>query len=256
MLFRSYELLLAKFKSNRNFPEKKYIYISAIIPNIETINNWLGGNQQSLVKSNYRPTQLSYGFLVKNNNEKGSETFSLDIYSTKNELISFTINDLLDVQKDYKYTKISTGNINTYKYKTIKARAVSVALRSLNSGCVALFTPQKGVRGVKGLADEVIKQVELLTFPNPLNFSLKEKIQDLTLYFKKIFGEEYILTKSIQHGFAIHHGDLPQFVREIIEKCIRDRIVPLVICTNTLAEGVNLPIKTLVSHKPQNELGQ
>ncbi|TSI07659.1 DEAD/DEAH box helicase [Lysinibacillus sp. BW-2-10] len=243
----NYELLLAKLKKNQDESlPKKYIYISAIIPNLDSINQWLGGNEDTIIKSNYRPSQLIYGFLVEKGNDK-NKTFALDIHSKNNELLNFTIEGILSVNQDYKFRNHITKKINTYSFKTYKAKAASVALRSLNNGSVAIYTPQKGNDGVNGLANEIINQINLLSFPSPMTFSRHEEF-DLTVYFEKIFGQEYILTKSFSYGFAVHHGDLPQFVREIIEKCIRKRIIPLVICTNTLAEGVNLPIKTIVLH--------
>ncbi|MEF7660151.1 DEAD/DEAH box helicase [Bacillus thuringiensis] len=244
----NYELLLAKFKNSNNAPDKKYIYLSAIIPNIEKINVWLGGNEDSLIKSNYRPTDLRYGFLFESNKDEKNKKFNLSVYSKENELISFSINNILSVRQDYKYINSSTGRINTYNYKTFKSKAVSVALRSLNNGSVALFTPQKGDNGVKGLAEELIKQIDFLDFPNPRDFSMGEELENLVRYIEQIFGQDYILTRSVMKGFVFHHGDLPQFIRELIENYIRRKIIPLIICTNTLAEGVNLPIKTLVLH--------
>ncbi|MEI2314925.1 DEAD/DEAH box helicase [Bacillus paramobilis] len=242
-----YELLLAKFKKNKNESSaKKYIYISAIIPNLDNINQWLGGNEDTIIKSNYRPTQLTYGFLVEKGIDK-NKTYALEIHSKKNNLLNFTIESILSVNQDYKYRNPLTNRINTYNFNTYKAKAVSIALRSLNNGSVAIYTPQKGDDGVKGLAEEVIKQINLLPFPTPETRSYQDEF-NLSRYFEEIFGKDYILTKSINYGFAIHHGDLPQFVREIIEMCLRDRIIPLVICTNTLAEGVNLPIKTIILH--------
>lgn len=242
----NYELLLAKFK-NSSTQEKKYIYLSAIIPNIATINSWLGGDENTLIKSDYRPTNLTYGFLIEQGDNK-NKYFNLKLYSQKNGLEKSLINKFLSVKEDYKYKKSSTGKINTYKYKTYKTRAISVALRSLNNGVVAVFTPQKGENGVKGLAEEIINQISLLNFPKPLDFSKTEELENLIIYIEQVFGKDYILTKSVKNGFVIHHGDLPQFVREVIENSIRKKIVPLIVCTNTLAEGVNLPIKTLVLH--------
>jgi helicase len=241
----NYELLLAKFKSNNS--EKKYIYLSAIIPNLEVINNWLGGDEESIIKSNYRPTDLNYGFLVEQGSDE-DKTFNLEVYSKKNKLVNFSINNILNVKKDYKFKNPVTNRVNTYKYKKFKTRAVSVALRSLNNGSVALFTPQKGDSGVKGLAEEIINQVNLLKFPKPVDYSVRDDLLDIIAYFNQVFGKEYILTRSLVNGFVYHHGDLPQFVRELIEDCFRKKIVSLIICTNTLAEGVNLPIKTLVLH--------
>ncbi|WP_226683623.1 DEAD/DEAH box helicase [Sutcliffiella horikoshii] len=243
----SYELLLAKLKKNNDEQlAKKYIYISAIIPNLDNINNWLGGNKNTIIKSSYRPTQLTYGFLIEKGTDQ-NKTFALEIFSEKNNLINSSIENILSVNQDYKFRNPTTNRMNTYNYKTYKSKAVSIALRSLNNGSVAIYSPQKGDDGVKGLAEEVIKQIDLLAFLSPKTISNQDEY-DISTYFEKIFGQEYILTKAINYGFAIHHGNLPQFVREIIEMCIREKIIPLVICTSTLAEGVNLPIKTIVLH--------
>lgn len=48
---------------------------------------------------------------------------------------------------------------------------------------------------------------------------------------------------------------IPQESREVLEGLIRDQDVKLVICTNTLAEGVNLPIRTLVLYSVQRRYG-
>ncbi|MCR6097762.1 DEAD/DEAH box helicase [Salipaludibacillus agaradhaerens] len=243
----SYELLLAKLKESKNEQStRKYIYISAIIPNLDNINKWLGGDENTIIKSSYRPTHLTYGFLIEKGTDK-NKTFDLDIYSKKNNLLDSSIEGILSVNEDYKYRNHLTKRVNTYSFKTFKAKAASIALRSLNNGSVAIYTPQKGDDGVKGLAEEVIKQIDLLSFQSPETISQQDEL-NLSTYFEMIFGRDYILTKSINYGFAIHHGDLPQFVREIIEMCIRERVIHLVICTSTLAEGVNLPIKTIILH--------
>ena len=51
-------------------------------------------------------------------------------------------------------------------------------------------------------------------------------------------------TKTLAAGAVLDHGDIPQETREVVEGLIRQGAVKLVICTNTLAEGVNLPIRT------------
>jgi len=58
----NYELLLSRLKSEKGV-ERKFIFISAIIPNIDKINEWLGGTEQTVVRSTYRATEIEYGFL-------------------------------------------------------------------------------------------------------------------------------------------------------------------------------------------------
>lgn len=242
----NYELLLAKLKKiDDSSITRKYIYISAIIPNLNDINRWLGGSEDTIIKSEYRPIQLNYGFLQEMGQDK--KYFDLNMQSLNNEELNFSIHNLLNVEQDYKFFNTETKRINTYNYKSYKAKAVSIALKALTNGSVIIYTPQKGIDGVLGLAEEIVTQIDKLNFPKPVEFS-SIKNYEVDKYFDRIFGKDYILSMSIRNGFAVHHGDLPQFAREIVEDCVRNRIIPLLICTNTLAEGVNLPIKTIVLH--------
>lgn len=76
----SYELLLSKFVSKVT-EGKRFIFLSAIIPNLEEINSWLGGNQDSLITSDYRPTELNFAFLEKSS----KSSFTLNVNPTSKE---------------------------------------------------------------------------------------------------------------------------------------------------------------------------
>ncbi|PET44461.1 DEAD/DEAH box helicase, partial [Bacillus sp. AFS001701] len=241
----SYELLLSKFRANSNVDSpKKFIFLSAIIPNIEHINEWLDGDANTIVKSEYRPTQLEYAFLKNMQNRN----FMLDMNPQMEKPYSYQLYNFL-TRNDFQFINAVTQRPNTYRHSSFKSKSVATALKSIITGTVALFTPQKkGDRGVIGLAEETIKQIEILDLPKPQNYSNPEKIKKLAEHFKRIFGEEYLLSRLVNHGVLFHHGDLPQDIRELIEESIRNSEVRLVICTNTLAEGVNLPIKVIVIH--------
>ena len=62
------------------------------------------------------------------------------------------------------------------------------------------------------------------------------------------FGEEHTVTKAIKLGIGIHYGDMPEVVRKAVEKDFRDRKLRVLIATSTIAQGVNLPIKTIIVH--------
>lgn len=240
----SYELLLSKFKSDNLTENKRFIFLSAIIPNIEEINEWLGGNSETVVKSKYRPTQLDYAFLKRMNNGN----FLLDVNPLENYPYNYQLYNFL-TNNDFRFLNPNTRRMNTYPHTSKKSKSVATSLKSLVTGTVALFSPQKkGDSGVQGLAEEAIKQISTLKLPRPLDYANSDRISKLSEYFNRIFGEEYILSKLIHYGVVYHHGDLPQDVREIIEDAIRDSDVRFVICTNTLAEGVNLPIKIIIIH--------
>lgn len=237
----NFELLLAKLKADNDI-ERRFIYLSAILPNVEEINKWLGGNEKTIVKSLYRPTGLEYAFLKEDSSGKN---FSLDINPTLEYPYNYQLYNFL-IKGDFQYVNPQTKRTNTYNPKSIKSRSVASATKALVTGSVAIFTPQKGRNGINGLAKEIIEQVDKLDLQKPLYYADIDKLDELKGYVATQFGNDYLLTKIIGYGAAFHHGDLPQDVREAIETAFRLNQFKLLICTNTIAEGVNLPIKTLV----------
>ncbi len=241
-----YELLLTRIKINSETP-KRFIFVSAIIPNLAEINHWLGGDENTIVESDYRPTQLEFAFLYRM--DQSRDRFYLNVNPTKKRPFNYQLYRFLDSNE------VNIVNPNTGQKRLLaskKAISSAVALKSINIGSVFLFAPHKrGYTGVEGLASELLSQLEWTNNKSLINSYNHKTIDDLVGYFSKVFGDTYLLTKTASVGFLFHHGDFPQFIREIIEDQIRANQIKLVICTNTLAEGINLPIKTIVIHSTE-----
>jgi superfamily II DNA/RNA helicase len=230
-----YELLLSRLRANKN--KKRFVFISAIIPNLKIINEWLGGTNDSMIESDYRPTQLDFAFLRKINDTEFNLDFNPELEA------SFSLNKFLTSQE----INLRKDKSN-YKIRSNKGITVASALKATKQGPVLIFAPHKrGKTGVEGIVNEIIKQLDF-TNVNLLSEDLKDKINDLVEYFAFVFGEDFLLVKTIRYGTLYHHGDFPQFVREIIEDSINEFGFKLIVCTNTLTEGVNLPIRTIVIH--------
>ena len=237
----SYELLLSRLKID-NVANRRFVFVSAIIPNIATVNAWLGGSNESMISSDYRPTELEYAFLKKMNKVNG---YYLDVNPHKHrpnnyQLYKFLFEDELTIPVTKKKSKKITSK---------KGISVAVSIKATGSGTVALFAPHKrGYTGVEGLAEEALFQLSKKPEIGLEKYSPEKHLENLAEYFSIVFGANYLLTKCAVVGVLFHHGDFPQNVREIVEDSIRENKIRLVICTNTLAEGVNLPIKTIVLH--------
>ncbi|MDI6402051.1 DEAD/DEAH box helicase [Balneolaceae bacterium ANBcel3] len=242
----SYELLLSRLKEDKTH-QKKFVFISAIIPNIDVINSWLGGTDKTLITSNYRPTELEFAFLKKMTSK--TLGYYLDINPTFSKPKNYQLYRYL-YDNELKITNPQNGRTSTISTK--KGISSAVAIKATNSGSVALFAPHKrGHNGVEGLASEVLKQLEWKMNKKLVEHASADFIDSLVEFFSIIFGNDYLLVNSIRSGFLYHHGDFPQSVREIIEDSLRNGQIKLVLCTNTLAEGVNLPIKTIIIHDIQ-----
>jgi len=61
-------------------------------------------------------------------------------------------------------------------------------------------------------------------------------------------GEDHPLTQALHYRVGLHYGPLPDAVRQAIEEEFRENRLGILVSTNTLGQGVNLPVKTVVIH--------
>lgn len=226
----SYELLLTRLKQQEH---KRFLFLSAIIPNIEDINVWLGGEETQVGKSKYRPCELRYGIARTVNG-----AIDVDFWDRSLTGVSYTIPEFVSAEYCRDRINSKTGVTCLTALKSMKAGPVMIytSTKNNNVGCVTV--------SVK-LSDFVSDFQGLL----PKRFSRRpEMLDDLKEYVTYLLGRAYPLVKYIGEGFAYHHGDLPQDIREAIENAYACSALPLIVSTSTLAEGVNMPVKTLVLH--------
>jgi len=62
------ELLLARLKT-REDGAPRFVFISAIVPNVQEINAWLGGTDSSVIRSDYRPAPAEFAVLRERTSE-------------------------------------------------------------------------------------------------------------------------------------------------------------------------------------------
>lgn len=246
------ELLLARLKT-RPGRLARFVFVSAIVPNIEEINAWLGGNDQTVIRSSYRPATAEYAVL-RPQGTGANMSIDLDMHPHEPVERRFQINGFLG-RESFTFLNPNTGRANTYPFASVKAQAIAAARKVLPMGCTAIFAANKrGHQGAVGLAEELVKQLALpLSLPAPSGYTQLAELPRYVAYLEAEYGPGWIGSQIVRHGAALHHGDIPQETREVLEALIRESVVRLVICTSTLAEGVNLPIRCLVLYSVQRQ---
>lgn len=248
------EMLLARLKSRPNGPPR-FVFISAIVPNVEEINSWLGGDKTGVVRSSYRPAIAEYSVLRPRGNGV-NRLIHLEMHPHLYDGESYLMEKFLS-KDEFKFRSAETGRFKTYGFQSKKVLAIAAARKALEIGTVALFAANKrGDRGAIGMAEELSKQLlQPLDLPSPQTYADQSKLTPAVAYLTAEYGRDWIGTKSASSGAVLHHGDIPQETREVLEKLLRQEVVRFVICTSTLAEGVNLPIRTLVLYSVQRNTG-
>ena len=248
------ELLLARMRA-RSDGGPRTVFLSAIVPNIEEINAWLGGSLDSVVRSDYRPALAEFAVLRFTGNNQ-SLAVELDMHPHEPAPVRFQISPFLK-REDFRWMNPATQRQNTYAFRSFKTLAIAAARKALPMGAAAVFAANKrGDQGAVGLAEELIKQLGLrLPLPEPATFSNPERVGHVLEYLNSEYGSQWVGTQMVRAGAILHHGDVPQETREVLELLLRQRYVRFAICTSTLAEGVNLN-RTLVLYSVQRRDAQ
>lgn len=248
------ELLLARMRA-RAGGAPKFVFVSAIIPNIEEINTWLGGTDTSVVRSTFRPAVAEFALLSPSGTGTSLKV-DLNLHPHEEAADRYAVEGFL-ARSDFQWTNPETGRQKTYPFTSVKAQAVASARKALPMGAVAIFAANKlGNQGAVGVAEELLKQLDTgLNLPAPSTFMNAAAVNEAVRYLSDEYGPRWILTRALAVGAVVHHGDVPQETREIVEHLLANGDVKLAICTSTLAEGVNLPIRTLVLYSVQRRIG-
>lgn len=236
----NYEMLLSRLRQRNT---ARFLFISAIIPNIDDVNSWLKGTDNHIGDSRYRPSKLLLAEALV-----GDDKVDLFVSDGENSQAELYIPGFISKED-------AQGEVLRYRDKknnrwkiSAKPCGCTLALRALKAGSVLLFTTAK-TRGVgcTVLAKHLMDMVENGCFDNPQNY-VGDQIQldKLKEYASYQLGSDHLFCQVLAHGFAYHHGDVPQDLREKIERAYDKGEFRLIVSNTTLAEGVNLPIKTIV----------
>lgn len=229
----NYEMLLSRLRKQEHI---RFLFISAIIPNIGDINTWLGGNKDEIGESSYRPCKIRYG--VANTERK---SINLQVYENVEKPAIFDFASF--VTKD---------ECKGFPLKTQRNIACLMAMKSLDAGSVMLYSTFKKKEhnaSCYKYGECIANIIQKGKLPSPrsyLNTNQRNLLDLLCEFTEYNFGTDYYETNFLKEGFAVHTGSLPQEMREIVEMGFEQGALRMIICNSTLAEGVNFPIRTLV----------
>ncbi len=241
-----FELLLSRIK--HRLPTIRFLVMSAVVPDstLKDFAAWLANSPDRTVMSDWRPTiQRRARFDWQGTNgvilfERNSEISDLD---------SFVPGAIS--QKQYRFINKDTRRTNTSKYPKLTKgdTAAELAYTFSEQGPVLVFCTQR--KWVESVCDAILNKSirfrELTGESVHPHFVRVETTRSLALA-KEWLGEEHIVTQALSQGVAPHHGRLPNVVREAIEIDCRAGHYKVIVATNTLAQGVNLPVRTVIIH--------
>ncbi len=234
-----YELLLTTLKSL--IPQEiQVVLISAVINNAEQVKDWLIPQASVISGTDLIPTSRTVAFASWADFRGRLE------FVTPNQ----PENDDFFVPRVIESHKLDNKNRETKERRfPEKNKSSSIALylglKLAKNGSVAIFfgTKPSVISSTKTLVDIYDRNLDM---PIPLQFSDEEEVNNLVHLHTRNMGENADITKSARLGVFTHHNNVPHGLRLAIEYALKEDLVKFVLCTSTLAQGVNLPLRYLI----------
>ena len=236
----TYELLITSLK--QILPATtQWVLISAVLSNAEEINDWLNGENGKVVSdSTLSPTQKTIGFVnwttpmgqiqYANNPNINEEDFFVPRVITSKKL-----NKKRRERKDRFFPEKSDGS----------SIALHLGLKLVKNGCIAIFCGKK--TSVIRICDRFLDiHSHGYETPSLIEVSGREELARLGSLYTKHLGNKSSESFAWNRGVLTHHASLPHGLRLAVEYALREEKARFVICTSTLAQGVNLPIRYLI----------
>ena len=244
-----YELLLTKLLRHI-LPEAKVLFVSAVMSseNAADFAEWLCLNRRALIESDWRPARQLIGIY---NAERDRIT-----YPREGPVAGASAPFVLRAATPHDYTDY-TPKLRRQKSVSFPTRAkgeivAELAINFAKQGPVLIFATSRGntesvARTIqRGL--QLRRQTEGAEVPSPFSRTrdrpAKAAIEVASLWL----GKESVVTSLLEEGIGVHHAGLPEAVRKAIESDCRRGLLPVIVSTTTLAQGVNLPVKTVILH--------
>jgi len=238
----TYELLLTEIKGLLP-ASAQTVLISAVIKNAVAVGTWLIGTEPNLVDgTGLLSTARSVAFATWRERLGQLLFFESDSYTRPDYFVPRSIEPQeLELRgKERKARLFPQKGDDAWKDVSLY-----LGIRLAPSGAVAVFCGRKDT--ASGLAERAVEVYERgFKLPRPAAVSDANEIQCLTHLATEHFGADSMVTKAAALGVFVHHGTTPQGLRLSIEHAMQSELIKLVICTSTLAQGVNLPIRYLI----------
>jgi POLQ-like helicase len=238
----TYELLLTEIKGLLPVAAQT-VLISAVIRNAVAVGTWLIGDEPNVVDgTGLLSTARSVAFATWSENLGRLLFFESGTYERPDYFVPRSIESQeLELRgRERKQRLFPEKGDDAWKDV-----ALYLGIRLAPNGAAAVFCGRKDT--ANRLAERAVEVYERgFKLAAPAAASDAREIQRLTHLAAEHFGSDSVIARAAALGVFVHHGTTTQGLRLSIEHAMQSELIKLVICTSTLAQGVNLPIRYLI----------
>lgn len=256
----SYELTIAEIKQKNS--KAQLVMLSAVVKNPEKIAKWAMGDSNSYVSdSNIPKTEKSLGIMDPSRTNLSFWNLE-EILKSPEFFVPLrpkiqTLSLFGRERKERKFPDLDVKKCDPEsRPRASRDLALYIAERVISTAPIAIFFPQAQSISVyyKRLRDLNNRGCEL---PHLASSCISDEGQRISKLFDMHYGEGgNLFHNGILMGVLPHYHDLQGCLRQVVEDELASGNFKCVICTSTLAQGVNLPIKYLVITGVKNGLAE
>lgn len=234
----TYELLLTSLKLTVS-ASTQVILISAVIENAAAVAKWLINNSDQVVDGKGMSVTAKNIAFASWRTELGQLKYVSPLDPDSDEYFVPRIIERILLPQTAEH------NARTFPYASGLEVGLYLGLRLQSGGETAVFCGRKD--SAAKLCKTAVELFERgLPLPPPRSFSNPAEIDALSRLIREHLGQDSPYTQAATLGIFVHHGSVPHGIRLCVEHAMKVGLARFVICTSTLAQGVNLPIRYLI----------
>ena len=233
------ETLIAWFVFHMNIYNYKIVMMSAIV---DELKDSLSNIQATIYDKKWTPSKKLYGmFYLPEENKK---VYGNNSVKQNEEIVE---EYCLNIKFDFKLVATLP---NVFQRKTFGKKRVDgkdtkrsdtkydlcwKAVNAFEEDTILVYFFTK--KDIKSFISKCEKYRDIDT---------DSRLESLKYNIARQLGSEHLLVKALDYKVGFHDGDLPEDVRSVIESAYKNKLIDVLACTTTLADGVNLPVSTLI----------
>ncbi len=238
------ELLLTRLKRRLLQRGTRFLCLSAVMPNPADFAQWLCDAPDRVVATEWRPARQRLAKLYWTR-----DTARADYVGETGGELQF-VPRLLSRRSLRDYTpKIGREKTVTFPRRNHKSEtAAELALKLCHEGPTLVFCAQ--TQWVKSTAEALLRGLQLYAqsgVREPDELAPLGDAESLSTALEWL-GESHPLVPCLRRRIGMHYRNLPESVKQAIEDDFRRGVLRVLVSTNTLGQGVNLPVRHVIVH--------
>lgn len=245
------ELLMARLR--RRFRDARMIVLSAMISDrtMRELAVWLCGKGDNAIRTEWRPT-LQRHAKFEWSGDAGACMLTYESGGDRDRMLpEIRVRDVIRRTR-YEHVGARSRRLRpSFPSENKGETAAELAIKYSSLGPVLVYATTR--QYVMSVAKKMLHRIELTEkshgdMPEHFRYRQFDEPARSVRTACEWLGHDHDVTRLLERGIAVHHGGIPDSLRHAIESDIRGGKYSAIVATNTLSQGVSIPIRTVIVH--------